>query len=370
MRTLSAKSERDARYAIIATILLLQPLAAIVVANAGWLGSSMVNAGLIPGGLAPNDAFVDVAYRLCIPGVFGLIMAALTAALMSTADTLINATSAVTVNDIWRPYVKKDAPDRYYLSVARWVSIAATLLGVLLVLVYMQFHSIYQAHGFFTAAIGPPMVVAAVLGLLWKRYTPAAAFWTLVGGAIAMGVSIAWPEVVKPFAHGTPAEGRFGVTYSYMRGLYGLAVSAAIGVSVTLFTRPREEKEVEGLVWGTIKAAKWSFKGTAPNEVPGRRVLAEAKKGEENVHVQTRADGNRIERQGVQISRNLMEQMKANPGDLVYLCNRKLRYAALFSMHAIADEPLHDPDLILIPSAMFADLHIREGDKVKVEKII
>jgi len=370
MRTLSAKSERDARYAIIATILLLQPLAAIVVANAGWVGSSMVHAGLIPGGLDPNDAFVDVAYKLCVPGVFGLIMAALTAALMSTADTLINATSAVTVNDIWRPYVKKDATDRHYLSVARWVSVLATLLGLLLVLVYMQFHSIYQAHGFFTAAVGPPMVVAALLGLLWKRFTPKAAFWTLVGGAIAMGISIAWPEVVKPFSQGTPAEGHFGVTYTYMRGLYGLVVSAAIGISVTFFTRPKSEKEMQGLVWGTIKNAKWTFKGSEPNEAPGRRVLANVEEGEENVHVQPSADGKEIERRGVRISANLMERMKANPGDLVYISNRRIRYAALFSVHAVADESLGEPDRIRIPSSMFTDLHVRRGDLVKVEKII
>lgn len=370
MRTLSAKSERDARYAIIATILLLQPLAAIVVANAGWVGSAMSSAGMLPDGMHPNDAFVDIAYKLCIPGVFGLIMAALTAALMSTADTLINATSAVAVNDIWRPYVKKDAPDRHYLSVARWASIAATLLGLLLVLIYMQFHSIYQAHGFFTAAIGPPMVVAAILGLLWKRFTPKAAFWTLVGGAIAMGISIAWPEVVRPFAHGTPAEGRFGVTYTYMRGLYGLVVSGAIGVTVTLFTRPRPKEEIQGLVWGTVQKAKWGFKGSEPNEEPGKRVLAMATEGPEKVHVQKLADGSEILRQAVSLSRDLMDKMKAKPGDLLYLANRKLRYAALFSVHAIADDPLDDPGQIRIPAHLFEELHTAEEDRIRVEKIL
>ena len=86
-----------------------------------------------PPGLVQILPWVGITFGVGL--IFGLIMAALTAALMSTADTLINATSAVTVNDIWKPYVKQDATDRYYLSVARWVSIVATVLGLLLVLV-------------------------------------------------------------------------------------------------------------------------------------------------------------------------------------------------------------------------------------------
>jgi len=370
MRVLSAKSERDGRYAILATVLLLQPLAAVVVANAGWVGSAMVSAGLLPASMKPNDAFVDVAYRLCLPGVFGLIMAALTSALMSTADTLINATSAVAVNDIWKSYVRPHAPDRHYLAVARWVSVIATVLGLLLVLVYQQFHSIYQAHGFFTAAIGPPMVVAALLGLLWKRFTPRAALWTLLGGAVAMGVSIAWPDVVRPFAHGTPAEGRFGVTYSYMRGLYGLAVSGAIGVSVTWFSRPRPEEELRGLVWGTVREAKRAFKGGEPNETPSRPVMARSAEGPERFLPCRLPDGSELARPLVPISRDLLDELRARPGDLVYLDNPKRRYVSLFSTHAVAGEPPGEAGQVRLPPALLETLRVRPGERVRIEKIL
>jgi len=51
-----------------------------------------------------------VANLVSHPGVFGFIMAALTAALMSTVDTLINATAAIYINDVHRPikkYIKR-----------------------------------------------------------------------------------------------------------------------------------------------------------------------------------------------------------------------------------------------------------------------
>ena len=77
-------------------------------------------------------------------------------------------------------------------------------MGVALVPVFNMFDSIYAAHGAFTAAVTPPMVVALLLGVFWRRYTPTAALWTMVGGAIAIAASIIWPELVAPFAQGVP----------------------------------------------------------------------------------------------------------------------------------------------------------------------
>ena len=51
----------------------------------------MVELGMLPEGIDPNQIFVRVASLVALPGVFGLILAALTAALMSTIDTLITA---------------------------------------------------------------------------------------------------------------------------------------------------------------------------------------------------------------------------------------------------------------------------------------
>lgn len=82
----------------------------------------------MPTDVNSKDVFVVVSDMLCKPGVFGIILAALTAALMSTADTLINAVSVITVNDFYKPYIKRDAPDKHYLFVARIVSVAGAIL--------------------------------------------------------------------------------------------------------------------------------------------------------------------------------------------------------------------------------------------------
>ena len=243
LRFLSARSPGDARKAMAVVVLVLMPVAAIVVSAAGWLGRAMVNLEMLSGEGDPNAIFVSVTSLLCGPGLFGFVIAALTAALMSTADTLINAVSAIAVTDIWKPYVAPGATDKHYLTVGRVAAIVASLAAILLVPVYAEFGSVYKAHATFTAAITPPLVVAAVLGAFWRRYTPTAAFWTILGGMIAMAVSLRVPLLIAPFSHGVGSEG-----FGFMRALYGLAVSGAIAVGVSLFTKPRPKEEIAGLI--------------------------------------------------------------------------------------------------------------------------
>jgi len=243
LRFLSARNPNEGRKAMTVVVLVLMPVAAIVVSGAGWLGRAMVNLDFLSSETSAKNVFVAVASLLCGPGLFGFVIAALTAALMSTADTLINAVSSIVVTDIWRPYIVREKPDHYYLKVGRWGAVVASLVAILLVLVYKRFGSVYQAHAYFTGAITPPLVVAAVLGGFWPRYTPTAAFWTILGGSIAIAVSIALPELVAPFSHGVGPEG-----YKFMRALYGLAVCGVIGVMVTLFTEPKSRESIRGLV--------------------------------------------------------------------------------------------------------------------------
>ena len=243
LRFLSARSVEDSRKAATVVVLVLMPLAALVVSGGGWLGRAMVNLDLLPADTEAKAVFVTVASVLCGPGLFGFVIAALTAALMSTADTLINAVSSIIVTDVWKPFIVRDAADRHYLAVGRAAAICASLAAILLVPVYQRFESVYQAHAAFTAAITPPLVVAVLLGAFWHRYSPSAAFWTIVGGMAAIAVSMAVPKLVVPFSHGVGPDG-----YRFMRALYGLAVSGAIGVGVSFFTKPRPKEELVGLI--------------------------------------------------------------------------------------------------------------------------
>ena len=142
MRFMAAKSVNEGRKAAAINVLFVLPISAIVVSNAGWIGRAITNVapGMLPSEMAANDVFVTVTNIVSSPGVFGFIIAALCAALMSTADTLVNASSAVIVNDIYRPLSKKVKSEKQQLEFARWTSIGVKVIAVLLVPFFRALH--------------------------------------------------------------------------------------------------------------------------------------------------------------------------------------------------------------------------------------
>ena len=158
MRFMAAKSVNEGRKAAAINVLFVLPISAIVVSNAGWIGRAITNVapGILPSEMAANDVFVAVTNIVASPGVFGFIIAALCAALMSTADTLVNASSAVIVNDIYRPLSKKEKTEKQQLEFARWTSIAVKVIAVISVPFFNSFDSIYEAHGWFHSTFTPP----------------------------------------------------------------------------------------------------------------------------------------------------------------------------------------------------------------------
>ena len=337
MRYMATKSAREARKAAIAMPLILMPIAAIVVASGGWIGQAFVHAGVLPE-MEPKKAFYITAEFLSHPGVFGLILAALTAALMSTVDTLITAVSAIAVNDVYKPYVNPKAGEKQLLRTARFSAIGVTLLGIVLVPVFMQFKTIYAAHGAMTAAVTPPLVVALLLSVFWRRFTATAALATIVGGLVVIGVSIFVPEIIRPFAHGVPmdanfreaAEGLFAGAkqYKFMRAFFGLSISALIGVTVTLLTKPEPKEKQAGLVWGTVKDAIRRYKGSAGSESDSAETLALPRK----TKVEEPFEGE-AQLPVVRLSSPVMDRLRAKVGDPVYITDTRWWLGGLHSMH-------------------------------------
>lgn len=417
MRFLAVRSVREGRRAAGITVLLLVPLAAVAVSAAGWLGPALTQAGILPADTSSRDIFVAVSHVLTSPGVFGLLLAALAAALMSSADSLINAVSAVFVNDIYQPFFRKRAPDAHYLRVARITSLGAAAVGILLVPVFMSFDSIYRAHGAFTAAVTPAMAVAVLLGFLWRRFSAAAAFWTLVGGTLASGASFLWPELITPFAHGIPMEDGALRSYSYIRALYGLSVSLTIGISVSLFTRAPTAAAISGLVLGSLTQAAQRYKGSQPSEGRGESILLEAallpepeeKEAEEQmakdqVAKEREADdpvtdahgaprGARrsededwsleVGEEGVllptaELSATDLAHLGARPGDLLFVSHPGWWHGGLRGAHVRAGEPglapadalPGSPGKVRVQASVLKAIRRQPGSRTRVEKLL
>jgi len=400
MRFMACKSVNEGRKAATINILFVLPLSAIVVGNAGWLGKAMsvMDPGIVSPNTSPDEIFVVVASIVTSPGIFGFIMADLTAALMSTVDTLINATAAIFVNDVYRPimkYLKKKydnnkQKDKQELFAARITSIAITAAGVLSVLAFIQFPTVYEAHGYFHSTLTPPLVVAIFMGVFWKRFTPAGVITTFLGGVVLMILGARFPEVfISPFDHGI--EMNPDRPYSYIRAFYNLIVCVGVGVFVTVTTVIQkniastiksnknsksimwvlsvftgvvyllailgfsslqfifpvfiivlfpiiatyysdydEESSTKGLTVYSINEAKLAFKGSKVNEKLGETV-------EVNFFVSDH------EQDEVMFSKNDLLKLEAEVGDLVYLSDKRKWLGGLKSIHSKIGKP-HNED--------------------------
>jgi len=316
LRFLSARSVGHARKAVTAVLLVLMPLAAVSVSGAGWIGRAMVERGILPATTDPGGIFIDVAGRVLPVGFFGLVVAALIAALMSTADTLINAIATISVVDLWRPWRKRrgrQTGGRRELAAARIASAAATVVGFSLVPLFAGFGSIYRAHGAFTAAVTPPLAVTLVLGFCWKRLSSRAALLVMIGGTGLIALSFAFPVLVVPFSHGIDLEAG-SKSYSYIRALYGLVVCTGLGV-LGAWIWPERRKIPETLSIGSVLVKMRAFKGGAnprPGPAPRVRMVIVGERGA--------GDGAESEETPVvKVPRADATTLQVNDGDLVSL---------------------------------------------------
>ena len=355
MRFMAAKSVNEGRKAAAFNVLIILPISAIVVSNAGWIGRAITNAvpNAFPVDLAANDVFVAVTNIVSSPGVFGFIIAALCAALMSTADTLVNASSAIIVNDVYRPLAKKIKNEKEQLELARWTSIGVKVIAVALVPFFNSFDSIYEAHGWFHSTFTPPLVVGVFLGIFWKRFTTAAVIATFLGGAFLMLLGQNFPELISPFSHGI--ELRPGRGYSYIGALYNIFVCAGVGIIVTFFTKSKSEKELSGLTIFDVHNLKSIFKGSPVNEEKGEAI---------NLNWKIKENESDL----VFFSKNDMEKMKANPGDLVFIEDSRWWLGGLKSVHSVYGNPHNEDGLVYINNNHLNHAQFVEGLKLKAEK--
>jgi SSS family solute:Na+ symporter len=354
MRYLAAKSVTEGRKCLCFNTLILMPISAVVVGCVGWIGAAMATKGLLPTGADTKEIFVTVAHIIAKPGYFGFVMAALTAALMSTADTLINASAAIGVYDVYRPFVRPGKSDRHYLRAARVISVLVTGLGVALVPAFARSKTIFSAHYAFVGIVTPPMITALVLGVFWKKFHARAAFWAMLIGFVVVLVSLLVPQMIAPlgWTHGIdPAGG-----YKYFRALFGLLATFVLAVSLTYLLRPKRGKDLTGLLLTTIQAGRARYKGKVPpNDERGKKLLLAFRE----VEVGER----------VRLSGEDMHQLKAREGDIVYIADERRYLGGLRSIQATAGTPHHDAGVVYVPANLASAGGLAPRRRVRVEKI-
>ena len=128
----------------------------------------------------------------------GLVFAVLTACLVSTIGSALNALSTVFTMDIYVKRFRPDASQQRINYVGRIVTVCGALIAIVLTVAIdsikgLNLFNVFQSVlGF----IAPPMTAVFLLGVFWKRATTRAANLALTVGTafcLTIGVLYLWP---------------------------------------------------------------------------------------------------------------------------------------------------------------------------------
>ena len=188
IRFMSLRSDRDlkksARIGITWTVLIL-----LFSVAAGVIGHIFL------GEIADSSIVFITMVRKIFPALIsGLLLSAILAAAMSTADSQLLASASAFASDVYKPLIRKNkSSDREMLWAGRLVVLAISVVAVLIASNPKSgtiMGLVENAWGVFGAAFGPVIM----LSLFWRRFNFAGAVSGIVTGA---AVDILWLVFLK-----------------------------------------------------------------------------------------------------------------------------------------------------------------------------
>jgi SSS family solute:Na+ symporter len=256
-RVISAKDLRAAKLAPVigAAFKMFVPFIVIL---PGLLGLAVLPEHLMPeaqaiatGGHSYNEVLPIMLARYCGPGLLGLGITALIAGFMSGMAGNVSAFATVWTYDIYRAMFRKEAPDAHYVSVGRWCTILGVLASIGTAYMVMSFASIMDyVQALFSFFIAP-LFGTVILGMMWKRASPAGGFWGLASGTAASIGMWAWvkidPTALRYVALSPHAK---DMAENMFRALWSWLLCLIVTVVVSLLTKPKPEAELTNLVYG------------------------------------------------------------------------------------------------------------------------
>jgi SSS family solute:Na+ symporter len=270
-RVMAAKDLRAAQNGTIigAALKMMVPL---IVTLPGMLGLAVLSqkAGitLVPesqaqgaGVYSYNMVLPLMMARYLGPGLLGLGVTGMIAGFMSGMAGNVSAFATVWTYDVYKPLLNKNAGDSHYVRMGRWCSVIGVLIAILTAYAAMLFSNILVYLQVLVMFFIVPLFGTVIVGMLWKRASPAGGFWGFLSGILSSMFIFVWvhwfpdrfdatqlnPEHVKHIALSPLAK---DMAVNMYGGLWSLLICVGITILVSVFTKPKPEGELTNLVYG------------------------------------------------------------------------------------------------------------------------
>jgi solute:Na+ symporter, SSS family len=240
-RSLGAKDEWHAKAGVLwgAVLKVFIPFLVVI--------PGLIAVGLFPGVQDGDRIYMIMIKNLLPPGLLGIVVAAFFAALMSTVSSSMHSAATIWSKDIFEKFIKKGASDRYYLNAGRIFTGILFLIAVISAPLSAQFPGIYVYVQTLNSFFQGPVFAVLLLGMFWRRTTPWAAFYGLVGGILMAAAMFIFKSALF-----TLQDPFFYISW------WSFVGSLLVTVVITFFTKPLRDEKLKGLVY--------RFKGVAEPE--------------------------------------------------------------------------------------------------------
>lgn len=222
-RIFAAKTERDGMLAT-----LFFQVAHYAIRPWPWIVTALATLVLYPELANKEEGYVRVFVDHLPTPWRGVMLAGFAAAYMSTMATQLNWGASYLVNDVYKRFMKRDAPEKHYVNVAK----VSTVVLFLAAIVVTRYLTTIEGAWKFLIAIGAGTGLVLILRWYWWRINA----WTEISAMIASFITslIAMRVVPGRFAPGDPRADSWIL-------LITVLVSTVVWVTVTFATRPETD---------------------------------------------------------------------------------------------------------------------------------
>ncbi len=248
-RVLSGRNQKEARRGtIFGAYLKLLPVFIFLIP--GMIAYALHQKGLME--LSSSDAaFSSLVANLLPVGLKGVVVGGLIAALMSSLASLFNSSAILFTMDFYKRF-KPDSSERHLVYVGRAATTVIVILGILWIPVMRGIGQVLYAYlQDMQSLISPGIASVFLLGVFWKRASPAGGFAGMLTGFVLGMTRLA----ANIFESSINPEGLFykiilqpnWLHYS----IYLFFLCIAVIVVVSLLTKPADASKTVGLTFGS-----------------------------------------------------------------------------------------------------------------------
>ena len=210
-RTLAAKSLKEAQRGIVfaAFLKLIIPLIVVIPGIVAFVmfsqpeGTAIIDGAKEAFTKANGGVNYDKAYPWLIStfiptGLKGVVVAALTAAIISSLASMLNSTATIFTMDIYKPYFNNNASEKRLVTVGRFTAGISLVIALIIAPFLESLPQVFQYIQEYTGLVSPGILAVAMLGLFWKKVTTRGAIWGAIL-SIPIALILKLPMMELPF---------------------------------------------------------------------------------------------------------------------------------------------------------------------------